>query len=613
MKMNNHLIKTFIIFWIAIIPALGQEPANHLKKEISINLEELELRHALPKIGEAGDFQFSYNASIIPGDSLVSIVANNKPLEKVLNDLLGTGIRGKVLGNHVILLANDNKKVSKSDRKIQYTISGYIYDASSGEIISQASIYEIDGRLVSATNQEGFYSLNLPDENRRMVSYSKYGYNDTIIVVRPSEQPSINILLVPKPVQPSETALLGLPPTSVHERKLVAALVPAKSIIASENIPVIEERFFQISLLPFVGSNHAVSGLITNRISVNVLAGYSEGVRGLEMGGFLNIDRNDVEGVQLSGFGNIVGRDTRGVQMAGFFNINGGSFTGLQSAGFSNLVMDTIRGVQLAGFSNALRGPMYGPQISGFANYTSQNVDGAQISGFLNIAGKDVKVAQVSGFANYCRNVGGLQIAGFSNIASDTNNGLQVAGFINFAKKVDGFQISVFNVSDSVSSGLPIGFLSFVRKGYHTLEFTTDEFFRANISFKTGVRKFYNILTAGFNNDYAFHGGYGFGSRIDFGKRLGLSLDLTSSLVISLYKPYGYSGLLTRFAPKLDVRIFKYLTFTAGPSLNAFTYLMPPDANPRELPLFFSVPVWNWESGDSRINSWIGFSVGFRF
>ncbi len=610
-KMNNRLINAFIIFWITIIPVFGQEPVNHLKKEISINLNEVELRSALPKLGEAGDFQFSYNASIIPGDSLVSIVANNKSLDKVLDDLLGSKIRSKVLGNHVILLANNNKKASKTDSEIQYTISGYIYDALSGEIISQASIYEIDGRLVSATNQEGFYSLNLPDEDKRMVSFSKYGYNDTIIVVRPSEQPLNNILLVPKPVQPEETALLGLPPTSVHERKLVAVLVPAESITASENIPVIEERFFQVSLFPFVGSNRSATGLITNRLSLNVFAGYSKGVRGLELGSFLNINRKDVKGVQLCGFGNMVGGDTYGVQMAGFFNVNSGSFTGLQTAGFSNLVMDTIRGVQLAGFSNALRGPMYGSQISGFANFTSQNVDGAQISGFLNIAGKDVKVAQISGFANYCRNVGGLQLAGFSNIASGTTSGLQVAGFINFAKEVDGFQLSFINVSDTVGSGMPIGFLSFVLKGYHTIEVTADELFWANASFKTGVRKFYNIITAGMNDEW-FQGGYGLGTQIRFSDRWRMSFDLTSSYLISKEKPEELSGFLHKFSPKLDFKLFKYLTVTAGPSLNAFTNRTSSLTETSELPIMTSYPLQDKYFGDLRLRVWIGASIGIR-
>jgi len=558
---------------------------------------------------------------------------------------MGSDIRYKVLGNHIILLPEANRKSSKSERKIQYTLTGYIYDAFTGEIISQASIYDVDERLVSSTDQDGFYSLNLPsNQEKRWISYSKTGYNDTVIVIRPKDLTSANIQLVPKPVVPGEQALKSLPPVALHDRTLVAALVPGKAMTASENIPIIEERFFQISFLPFIGSNHVVSGLITNKVSINVLAGYSEGVSGLELGSLLNIVRNDVSGVQVGGFGNIVGKDTRGVQLAGFFNVNGGSYTGLQVAGFSNLVMDTIRGVQLAGFSNALRGPMYGPQISGFANFTSQNVDGLQISGFTNVALGDVKVAQVtgfvnvglkdvklaqtagfaniaigdvkaaqiSGFANYCNNTGGLQASGFANIVSGKNKGIQVSGFLNYATDLNGFQLAPFNICDTVSSGMPIGVLSFVRKGYHSLEFTTDEFFRANISFKTGVRRFYNILTAGLNEDWV-HAGYGLGTQLRFSERWKMSLDLSSSFVINKQFPLENYYLHLKFSPKIDFKIFKFLTLTAGPSLNMFGDIDVTSSEYYTPSLLFSYPVGGYQEDNSEILTWVGGTIGIRF
>ena len=217
----------------------------------------MELRLALPLIGEAGDSQFSYNAAIINGDSIVQVEAVEQAVEEVLNNLLGPGIRYKVLGNHVVLLSDRSKKLPKSDRKIEYTISGYIYDANTGEIISQASIYEIDKMFVSVTNKEGYYSLKIPtDQEKRVLSYSKRGYNDTLIVVRPSEQLSVDINLVPKSIHTLEPLDNTQHTPGIHQRPLVAALVPGRAITSSENIQVIEERAFQVSLLPFVGSRY---------------------------------------------------------------------------------------------------------------------------------------------------------------------------------------------------------------------------------------------------------------------------------------------------------------------------------------------------------------------
>jgi hypothetical protein len=233
----------------------------------------------------------------------------------ILVDLLGPAFRYKVLGNHVILL-NDTpaKRLPKNERHSGYTITGYIYDALTGEVISSASIYEVDGMLVAATDTAGYYSISIPgDTDSKVISYSKAGYADTLIIVRPHERSSRNISLTPVPRKVSGNQLPEVPVGEPDERKLVRALVPAKTRITAQNIGVIEQRWAQLSLLPFVGSNRFVSGLITNRLSINVLAGYSGGVRGLEAGSILNMVRNDMNGVQLSGFGNIVGnKEPRG-------------------------------------------------------------------------------------------------------------------------------------------------------------------------------------------------------------------------------------------------------------------------------------------------------------
>jgi len=609
--------KSYIVLIIILLISFTQRTAaqtNHLEKKITIDLNQVKLKNVLPKIGESGGFQFSYNSEIIPGDSLVSINAKNQSVIQILKDLVGPGIRYKVLGNHIILLSDTPaKRIPRSDRPPEYTITGYIYDSQTGEIISSASIYEVEGMFVSATDSKGFYSLTVPgDREKQVLSYSKVGYTDTLIIVKPKDQASLTIRLTPKPRKLADIQLSEVPTASLNQWKLVTALVPVKALVTADNIQVIEQRWAQLSLFPFIGSNRFVSGLITNRFSLNLFAGYSGGVRGLELGGFLNVVRNEMHGVQMSGFGNIVGKKSRGIQMSGFFNVDAGSFSGLQATGFSNVVTDTIRGVQLAGFSNVLRGPMYGTQVSGFSNFTSQNVDGIQASGFANIAIKDVKVAQLSGFGNYSKSVGGLQAAGFMNIASGTNKGIQVAGFLNYATELHGLQLSVFNIADRVSSGVPIGLLSFVTKGYHTVELTANEFFPLNLSIKTGIRHFYNILTAGLQKDW-LSVGYGLGTQFRIAKRLTLSMDLTGNYVSDNKNFIDFKGALIRFSPTLDFELAKHLKFVFGPTLNGFSSQDPADLGSSTLPVLFSLPIHSQMVISTPVSIWIGATAGFRF
>ena len=613
MKKSNRLLAALILLFTATTSYLGAQ-VNHLAKNISIDITNARLREALPKIGDTGGFQFSYNADILPGDSVVSVHAANRPVKQVLGNLLGPAIRYKVIGNHVILLSDRKVRKSEGSQEVrEYTITGYIYDAQTGEILSSASIYEVEGMFVAATDSKGYYRITVPgDQEKQVLSYSKAGYGDTLIVVKPKEQPELNISLRPKPRPAAESQLEGKPVASLDERRLVRALVPSKALITARNVETEEQRFAQLSLFPFIGSNRFVSGLITNRLSLNLFAGYSGGLNGVELGGFLNVVRKEMKGLQAAGFGNIVGRNSHGVQLSGFFNWDAGSFNGLQATGFSNVVTDTIRGVQLAGFSNVLRGPMYGTQISGFSNFTSQNVDGIQASGFLNIALKDVKVAQLSGFANFSKGVGGLQTAGFMNIATGTTKGIQASGFLNYAHEVQGLQLSVFNFADTVSKGTPVGFLSFVRRGYHKLELTADELIPLNLTFKTGTTHFYNILTAGYQTQI-LSAGYGFGTQFQLAKRLALSIDLTASYLADKQQLLRSYGSHFRLASTFDIRIAKHFTVLLGPTLNAFSGLDHADAGTADFPFLFSLPVDNVIIGSWPVSLRIGATAGFRF
>jgi len=612
MKMSRIFQALSIIVLIGASIRVAAQ-TNHLEKRITIHLNQVELKDALPKIGDSGDFQFAYNSEIIPGDSVVTVHATNKPVKQVMAELVGPDIRYKVIGNHIILLSEGpNRRVARNEGMKEYTITGYIYDALTGEIISSASIYEIEGMFVSATNSDGYYSLTVPgDREKQVLSYSKVGYNDTLIVVKPKEQTTLSVSLKPAERKTAAAQLSAPPPASINQRKLVMALVPSKTRVTADNVLIIEQRLVQVSVLPFIGSNRFVSGLITNRFSLNMFAGYAGGVRGLELGGFLNVLKNEMYGVQIAGFGNIVGKDSRGAQFSGFFNVDAGSFTGLQATGFSNVVTDTIRGVQLAGFSNVLRGPIYGAQLSGFSNFSSHNMDGIQASGFANTAIKDVTVAQLSGFANYCRNLTGLQAAGFTNIASGTCKGVQAAGFINYATDLHGLQLSVFNIADTVSAGIPVGLFSFVLKGYHTIELTANELFPLNVSLKTGIRHFYNILTAGYRTDW-ISVGYGLGTQFRMAKRLTLSMDLTANYVADNRLFIQPKGSMIRFSPTLDIELAKHFKIILGPTLNVFASMNTEVPDMSAIPVVFSLPIFSQTFGPLPVNVWIGATAGIR-
>jgi hypothetical protein len=237
------------------------------------------------------------------------------------------------------------------------------------------------------------------------------------------------------------------------------ALIMSLLILTSVTVTSAQDstriRPFHISLITPLGTNGLESWNITNRISINLIAGFSGG----------------------------------------------------------------LQGVEWAGFANATKGQMNGIQIAGFCNNTFGGANGMEIAGFSNLTVGDTR---------------GIQASGFANVTTGRHTGLQAAGFANVARRLNGVQVGVINIADTVEKGIPIGFLSFVRHGYKVIQVGGNETLYGEISFKTGVRRFYNIFSVGStftSNDWKWGWGYGIGTLIPVGKRMDISIEGVSYMI----------------------------------------------------------------------------------
>lgn len=310
---------------------------------------------------------------------------------------------------------------------------------------------------------------------------------------------------------------------------------------------------FQITLITPLGTNGLYSARSTNYFSLNVIAGYNGGVEGIEIGGFANVLRNNMQGTQIAGFSNTVFREMQGVQIAGFANVVTRSSEGMMLAGFTNHAGKSSKVVQMAGFSNQVIGSVSGAQLAGFVNIATDSVKGAQLAGFGNFSAKQTQALQASGFINTSLGeVQGGQIAGFANIAENVD-GVQISGFINLAKKVKGLQIGFINVADTFEAGVPIGFLSFVRNGYHNFSIGTNELLWAEGQFRCGVSRFYNIFSVAFSpvpGRTGWEFGYGLGSVVMSKPKSEIALELVGYHVNEEEIWTNATNELFRFSPR---------------------------------------------------------------
>jgi hypothetical protein len=594
-------------------------PTKIVNRIISVDVKNKPLGDVLKLIEQKAYFKFSYNAEILDESKLVSLFVDKQTVAVALKQLFNETIRYKEAGNHIILLKNDAVKTVVEDKNDTYYFSGKITDAITGAPISGASVYEVEARQASVSDANGNYHLILPKtETMHGLYFSKVGYYDTTLVVIATVSMENSIQL--KPVDHSMDRLpstnIQLIEKPIEERPIGKQFVPEETYIHSENLKAIQEtRAAQISLLPSIGigSNLSTNGLIVNHFSLNVLAGYSNGVAGCEIGGIFNLTKNDVYGVQVGGIGNMVGGKINGVQVGGISNVVLNDIRGVQVGGINNLVRGHVEGVQVGGITNMITGGFDGLQLAGISNFARTSSNGFQVAGISNVVADTLYGGQIAGIGNWARRgINRCQISGFVNIAY-TNQGTQLTGFYNYAKVNDGIQIGLVNSTLS-GDGVALGLVSFCKEGYRSTEIGQNEVFLINLNFKTGVNKLYNIYSAGihFIDRPRIGAGLGLGNKTRLSKRFSLSTEI-SAHVVQFDNFNSFQGnQMYKTALTLDVRLAKWLTIYLGPNFNAGISRYQNTEGNFETFMNYK-PFYTANSASSQLQLWWGAQCGLRF
>jgi hypothetical protein len=563
-----------------------------LERRVTLQANEEKIPVVLSRIGLEGKFSFSYNAALIDETKQISLQANNRTVREILHEIFNDAFIYKEKGNHIIL----QKAPVTIASPATMIISGYVEDGVTRARLADASLYDKKSITSVITDEYGYFRMKvILHQQTAAISISKRNYRDTLITVSVGT-PYLTVLLTPM----VRDTVMSVPAKtdSVHEE----LPLPYQEEPNVRNIRDTLYRDIQISFLPFLGSNSRLSGNTINNYSINILGGYSLGTRNIELGFFVNMDRGDVSWLQIAGIGNMVGGRMYGIQLSGFYNINGGETKAVQVSGFTNVNLSDAQGVQLAGFSNVNLKETEGLQVAGFSNVGIGRSFGAQIAGSTN-----VQIGSLQG----------SQFAGISNIASDHVNGSQIAGLFNYGRVVHGTQIGLVNVSDTLG-GVPIGLISYVKSGHHKLEISADEVFHANVAFRTGVPKFYNIILAGIRPDFNLPSnpvwtfGYGIGTAPRLARWLDLNVDATAQHV-SQGSFTNELSLLSKIHLGLDFKLARKFSLYGGVTLNGYLthtgYTGYPDLFTDYQPTVTHEQNW----GQSNLKMWWGAKVGLRF
>lgn len=634
-----------ILLLLCLFPGINH--GQILEKRVSLTYQQVSLARVLAGIKATYGVGFSYANNLIPLDKKVSISVKDKTLKQALDELFKeSGISYTLVGQQIVLRKGPDpgpkaKPIKRKNESIKpggMSSNPVNSDAKTDEIFQPetASLLPIptlnpeteDGEPKSEKDLQKDFETEKKTLQKNYLSQldAALEERDTAVSSRLRED-FRNLMSSLK----KEFKVLARSAKKALSSEKKTSVQPVDSLSQTpKSEPV------QVSFVPPLSTNGKENAHSVNTVSFNILAGYSGGLNGVEVGGIANVEKGNVRGVQVAGTANVVAGDVEGTQVAGYVNINKGNLEGVQVAGFVNVsASDSSNAVQVAGFSNIHRGDYYGVQVSGFANINGGYLIGPQVAGFLNVARGPVSGVQVAGFLNAspgnfdgvqvagfmnvgAKNVVGVQAAGFMNVAKKDIQGVQVASFMNIGNVVHGSQIGLFNFADTVS-GVQVGLFNFSRRGYRRLEIFGSEVIHANIAFKMGTRRFHNIFTVGSpdptiaNPRWSY--GYGFGSEFWLGKKGLLNLDLVCNQVIEDPKLWTENlNLINQLKVSFGIHPGKRTSLYAGPTLNvSVSRVKDPETGEIGSNL---IPDWNFMNrleGNTRIGIWAGFNAGIRF
>jgi len=239
-----------ILLLIMSIPVLGQE--INLDKNISITFQNISLEDALKKLEQKFNISFAYNSNLKELNQTVNKSYNNKTINEILNDLLPAYNLGfKLIGTQITIYT--------LERKNRINVSGYIYDAKTGEALIACTIYSKKHSIGTVSNNYGYYSLTIPSsELPLIVTFSFIGYEKKEVVINKYDN-KVNVRLSPEDVTLGEVV--------IHQDKI-------NDKVTSTNIGLIKLKAKEINAIPAIGGEVDVLKAVT------LLPGIKQGVDG---------------------------------------------------------------------------------------------------------------------------------------------------------------------------------------------------------------------------------------------------------------------------------------------------------------------------------------------
>ncbi len=203
---------------ILLLGFLQVSAAGYSQKKISVDFKNAPAKKVFHKLSKLSGYVFYYNNNDFENSPGVSLSLKNTSVSDVLDSLEGLlGIHYKVLPEDLIVVNRGNKAILFQELK------GKVVDQQGNPLVG-VTIKVKGTNTGTVTNEEGAFSLDVPEEATLIVSY--IGYDTKEVAVNGQEQ--LSITLEPSAKSLNEVVVVGYGTQQKKEITSAIANVDAK-------------------------------------------------------------------------------------------------------------------------------------------------------------------------------------------------------------------------------------------------------------------------------------------------------------------------------------------------------------------------------------------------
>jgi hypothetical protein len=202
-----------------------------LNKLITIPKQHTTLYNALNVISDKADCLFIYDSQVVESDKRVKLVADNKALKQVLDDILeNPQLTYKVIGKHVLIYrvksenyaANIPQPVVPAQDSIKnILVRGHVFDNENKSAVPYVAIGITEENIGTITNADGYFELKVPASfSGSFLLVSHLGFMSQRIPIQLIKEQQVDIYLERRIISIQEVIIRYIDPKIIVEKAM---------------------------------------------------------------------------------------------------------------------------------------------------------------------------------------------------------------------------------------------------------------------------------------------------------------------------------------------------------------------------------------------------------